>query len=138
MFLKLPGEAKVGENEMAVHGDHDVFRFEVSMNDAAFVDSFNCKKELRGISLGIVASEIIAHVDKVEQITRREVLSYYVEILAVVEGSVELHDAIFALEQEQGVSFSENAMGIPFVKLGHRLKSKQESGALLSDKMDRP
>lgn len=30
--------------------------------------------ELRGISLGIVAGEITAHVDKVEQVTRRKVL----------------------------------------------------------------
>lgn len=54
-----------------------------------------------------------------------------------MEGSVKLHDAIFALEQEKGVSFSKHAMGVPFVKLGHRLKSKEESGALLFDKMDR-
>jgi hypothetical protein len=46
MFIELPGEAKVGENEMAVHGDHDVLWFEVSMNDAALVDSFDCKKLL--------------------------------------------------------------------------------------------
>ena len=30
--------------------------------------------ELRGVSLGIITGEITAHVDKVEQITRREVL----------------------------------------------------------------
>jgi hypothetical protein len=30
--------------------------------------------ELRGISLGIVAGELSAHVDKVEEIARREVL----------------------------------------------------------------
>ena len=46
MFLQLPGEAKVGENEMAIHSDHDVFRFEVSMNDAALVYGFDSKKLL--------------------------------------------------------------------------------------------
>jgi hypothetical protein len=55
-----------------------------------------------------------------------------------MKGSVELHDAVFALEQKQGVSFPENAMRIPLVKLGHRLESIQESSALLSDKMDCP
>jgi len=125
MFIQSPGKAKVSENEMAVHGDHDVFRFEVSMNDAALVDGFDSEEELRGILPSIVAREIAAPVDKGIQITRGEVLSYDVEVLVIVEGSVELHDAVFALEQKQGVSFPENAMGIPLVKLGHRLESIQ-------------
>jgi len=36
---------------MAVHGDHDVFRFEVSMNDAPSVDGFDSKKLLGGVLL---------------------------------------------------------------------------------------
>jgi hypothetical protein len=48
MFIQSPGKAKVSKNEMAIHGDHDVFWFEVSMNDAAFVDSFNSEELLDG------------------------------------------------------------------------------------------
>lgn len=49
--------------------------------------------------------------------------SYDVEVLVIVERSVELHDAIFALKQKQGVSFSENASDVPLVKLWHRFES---------------
>ena len=70
--------------------------------------------------------------------TNKQTHSHDVEVLAIMEGSVELHDAVFSLEQKQGVTFPENTMNVPFVKLGHRLESKKESSALLFDKMDRP
>lgn len=47
---------------------------------------------------------------------------YNVEVFVIVEGSVELHDAVFALEQQQGVSFPENASDVPLVELWHGLE----------------
>lgn len=119
--------------------------------------------ELCCISPCIIPGKIGARIDKAEQIPGREILldsrgqrfldnlrgdmrsevrrcgthCHDVEILVLLEGTVELYDAIFSSKEKQGIPFSDTAPNALPVIFRHRLKSVQKSSTFLPNELYR-
>lgn len=134
------GEAKIGELDVTVDVDKDIFRLEVAIEHILVVDVLKAKQDFSEIKLGFLFTEYPLVLQQVKQFAAAAEVDNEVQVILRLKPPVELDYERVIRQPTHHVQLAEHLLVATLFfedkGFGHRLDRVQRAGVFLSCEID--